>query len=181
MIISLISAFVVQPYVWLLIGIVLVILGAMQFAKYKFHNRGVYGIGTFIMGLFISLGQFLEFYMPLASIVTNFIGFISSIPLMIVFYYWKEGQKNKQVRIKQEKESVVVKEETLLEKLKFCYKIIKFFKDTGKDLSFWKRLGNAYVLADKEKNYVELKNAVDFHFIQEVQLNRNEYDQTKVN
>lgn len=178
-----ISAFIVQPYVWLVIGCVLAIIGATQFAKNKYHNRGVYSMGTFTVGVFIALGQYLEFYLPLASIVINFIGFIVSIPLMVVFYYWKEGQKKVEVRVKREQEDLVntPNKRTFIEKIRIVQRFLQLLKTTDKEWTLSFRMKKSYAMLHKEMNLIAEKNAIDFTILQEVSLNRNEYDQTKAN
>lgn len=178
-----ISAFIVQPYIWIVIGGVLAIIGAIQFAKYKYHNRGVYGIGTFTLGVFIALGQYLELYIPLASIVVNFIGFIVSIPLMVVFYYWKEGQKKVEVRIKRERDNLAdtQNKRTFIEKIRMIQRFFQLFETTNKEWKWSFRLKKSYALLHHELNNQSKKNAVDFTILEEVTLNRNEYDQTKAN
>lgn len=181
LLISAVSAFIVQPYLWLVTGIILAVFGVIQFAKYKYHNRGVYGMGTFTIGVFVALGQYLELYIPLASIVVNFIGFICSIPLMVVFYYWKEGQKNVEVRVKREREVLSDNKRTFIQKIRILVRFLQLFKTTNKEWKWSFRLKKSYALLHQEQNYQGSKNAVDFAILQEVTLNRNEYDQTKAN
>ncbi|MGA5691364.1 hypothetical protein [Cytobacillus pseudoceanisediminis] len=90
--IALISAFAVFPYVWLPIGIVLALMGAWWLYRYKYKNRGVLAIALFTNGTFIALGQYLEFIVPAISILVNILGAILTIIMMLLWYYWKEGQ-----------------------------------------------------------------------------------------
>lgn len=182
LVISLVSAFIVQPFIWWIFGIGMTIVGVIQFARYKYLNRGVYGVGIFTVGTFITLGQYLEMYFPLASIVTNFIGFIVSIPLMVVFYYWKEGQKNVEIRIRHEKDTVGIdNKRTFIENIRIFNRFIQLFKTTDKEWKWTFRIKKSYAMLYQELNQKELKNAIDFTILQEVTLNRNEYDQTKAN
>ena len=108
-IVSLFSAFLVKPYIWLIIGLFYSGYGMYSLAKNRYRNQGVVAIAIFANGLFIALGQYLERFFPIVSIFTNLLGVIASFLLMVVFYYWKEGQKKQEIIIRQTKVVEVVK------------------------------------------------------------------------
>lgn len=179
--IALISAFAVFPYVWLPMGIVLALMGAWWLYRYKYKNRGVLAIALFTNGTFIALGQYLEFIVPAISILVNILGAILTIIMMLLWYYWKEGQRHVQVRIKKEKiEEPSTDNTSPLAKIKILIKLLKKYRKLVKEKGYSHVLAFQFVYVEyqEEKNNKEVKNALDFVLGREVVLQRNEYDQS---
>lgn len=177
--IALISAFLVFPYLWLVLSLILTALGGFYLYKYRFNNTGVSAIGIFTNGVFIALGQYLENYVPAISIPVNLFGAALTIPMMILFYYWKEGQRRVEVRVKHEKAEEIVVDMSIWQR----YKVFRNIRKRKNELMVEKKIPTllawqyAYVeyreALEKEKEV----NALYFVLGREVVLERNEYDQ----
>lgn len=181
-VISLVSAIFVFPYIWLPVGVMLALIGVFWLYKYKYKNRGVLAISIFTNGTFVALGQYLEIIVPAISILINILGVIMSVLMMLIWYYWKEGQRHVRIRVKNEK----VEEDSenhnpgFFEKAKFILFLIKKQEKYRKEKGYSRILAFqfAYVEFQEEKRKQEEKNALDFVLGKEVILQRNEYDQS---
>lgn len=179
---SLLSALFVFPYIWLPLGIVFVLLGLYWISQYTHRNRGVIAIALFTNGTFISLGQYLETVMPAISFLINILGVVLSFVMMLLWYYWKEGQRHVQVRIKQEKVDEEIKKDTnIFNTIKLLFYLKKRQKNLIKEKGYSRKLAFqfAYIEYQEEKEKKEEKNALDFILGKEVILQRNEYDQSE--
>ncbi|WP_019156940.1 hypothetical protein [Robertmurraya massiliosenegalensis] len=155
------------------------LIGAYLLGKYLHGNKGIIGIALITNAVFIGLGQYLEFYISLISFVTNIMGVILSFIVMVIFYYWKEGQKHYEVRIKNEKVEEELPKVSIEEKIKLLITLLKKARKYHKEKGYSKKLAFqfAFVEIQEEKSKVEEKNALDFVLGKEVILQRNEYDQ----
>jgi hypothetical protein len=182
-VISILAALMVLPLIWLPTGIILTIFGGIFFYKYRLHNAGLISIAIFTNGVFISLGQYLEYYVPAISIPVNIFGSVFTFPIMLIFYYWKEGQRRVEIRVKQEK---LIEEElpkfNAWDKFRLFLKLRKRKKQIAKS----KGIGNilawqyAYVEYKEEIEKQDELNSLDFILGKEVILQRNEYDQNQI-
>jgi hypothetical protein len=182
-VISILAALMVLPLIWLPTGIILTIFGGILFYKYRLHNAGLISIAIFTNGVFISLGQYLEYYVPAISIPVNIFGSVFTFPIMLIFYYWKEGQRRVEIRVKQEK---LIEEElpkfNAWDKFRLFLKLRKRKKQIAKS----KGIGNilawqyAYVEYKEEIEKQDELNSLDFILGKEVILQRNEYDQNQI-
>jgi hypothetical protein len=179
---ALISALFVFPYLWVPLGISYLSIGLFGLFRYKYRKRGVVSIAIFTNGTMIAFGQYLESYIPGASIPVNLVGSVLSFLMMIVWYYFSEGRRHVEVRVKQEK---VMKEEpkSSFENIRtliyFIKKTIEFRKNNG--YPFFLAFQFVYVEYQEEKSTKSKKNALDFVLGVEVKLQRNEYDQSPEN
>lgn len=176
-----ISALLVNPYLWIPIGLMMATLGLVGLYQYTYKNHGVVALAVFTNGTFISLGQYLETIVPAISILVNFIGILLSILMMVVWYYWKEGHKQVNVRIKREKVDSVPKAElSAIEKLQLFISFITRFKELVKVKKYSPLLALQFVYVEHQEklHYKEEKNSLDFILGEEVLLERNEYDQS---
>lgn len=181
-IVSLVSAFYVKPYLWLVIGLLFTIYGMYSFTQNRFLNRGVASVAIFTNGIFIALGQYLEFYIPIASIFTNLFGFFASFPLMIVFYYWKEGHKKQDIIIRQKKVEVVIKTSPV-ERIKIFIRILRELQQFKKthSVSPWFSLKYTIIKTIYLDQNIRKNNAIDFTLGRRATLERSEHDQTSRN
>lgn len=112
--------------------------------------------------------------------MTNFLGIILSVISVVIFYYWKEGQRRVQIRVKNEKAFEPVRNKTFLEVIKIAFKIvlrtISIKKEKGYSLILAFQF--AYVEYHEDQMKKEEKNALDFVLGKVVILQRNEYDQS---
>lgn len=179
---SFISAMLVMPFIWIPVGIGYALLGLFWLYLYKYKNRGVVAMGIFTVGTFVAFGQYLEFYLPAASIVVNLFGSVLSLGMMLIWYYFKEGQRRLEVRVKKEKfETEQIKEENIFDKIRHLKKILTLQKEVKKDTDYssWMAFETAYVQYFEEIERQNQKNAVDFNLMREVVMMRNEYDQSQ--
>lgn len=179
---SLFSALYVFPYIWLPLGIMFTLLGLFWISQYTHRNRGVVSIALFTNGTFISLGQYLETVVPAISILVNILGVILSFVMMLIWYYWKEGQRHVQIRIKQEKAVEEVQKDTnIFQKIKVFIRLLKRQRSLVKEKGYSSKLAFqfAYIEYQEEKDKQEEKNSLDFILGREVILQRNEYDQSQ--
>lgn len=149
-------------------------------SNHLYANKGLIGVALITNSIFIGLGQYLEFYIPLISFITNILGVVLSIFSIVVFYYWKEGQRHVEVRIKNEKIEEVIQKPSLIGRIKLFITLSKKYKKLVKEKGYSKILAIQflYVEYQEEKMKKEEKNALDFILGKEVILQRNEYDQT---
>jgi hypothetical protein len=170
----------VKPYSSLAISGIYLLIGIFLLSNYLYANKGLIGIAIITNSTFIGLGQYLEFYFPLASIVTNLMGGILSFVAIVVFYYWKEGQRHIQVRIKNEKVQETTKKENPLKKIKFLFQLLRKQRKLVKEKGYSNSLAFQFIYVEyqEEKSKAEEKNALDFILGKEVTLQRNEYNQT---
>jgi hypothetical protein len=176
-----ISAIVVFPYLWLPIGLLFGLLGAFWLYKYTHKNRGVLSVAIFTNGTFVALGQYLETVVPAVSIIVNILGVVLTLVMMMLFYYWKEGQRHVQVRVKQEK-MVIEEEISSFEKLRLFITLLKKQRTLIKSKGYPKLLAFQFALVEyhEERANLAKNNAIDFVLGKEVILQRNEYDQSTI-
>lgn len=175
-----VSAMLVIPWLWIPIGIVTLLMGLAGLYFYRFKNRGVVAMGLFTVGTFVAFGQYLEYYLPAASIFINIFGVALSVIMMVLWYYFKEGHKRKEVRVKKEKfevEEMKVKE---VGSVRFLWRVIRRYLKVKKahpygNVDAW---AIAYYEVDKELTDKPRMNAIDFDLARKVAMVRNEYDQT---
>jgi hypothetical protein len=169
----------VKPYLTFSIVIIYSIVGIYILSNYLYANKGLVGIALITNSIFIGLGQYLEFYVPLASFVTNILGALLSFFSIIVFYYWKEGQRHVQVRVKNERAEDIIKKNKP-SSIKIGYQLLKRQRQLVKDKGYSQLLAFqfAYVEYHEDQIKKEEKNAIDFILGREVILQRNEYDQS---
>lgn len=177
---ALITAMLIIPYLFITIAMIYLLVGIYNFVKNMYSNAGLLGMALITNSIFIALGQYLEFYFPLSSIATNVFGVIASIVTVLVFYYWREGQKHVKVRIKNEKRDESIQKVSILDRIKFLATLIKRQRQlvTDKRYSQMLALQFAYIEYQEEKTKKEENNSIDFVLGKEVILQRNEYDQS---
>lgn len=177
---SLISALFPYLIVWLPIGLCLAIISLIWLVRYKFKNRAVLSIAMFTNGVMIALGQYLETIVPAISLLVSLLGGLLSLLMMVVWYYFKEGKRHVEVRIKREVEMVEYSEQ---QSIRDRLRELRMIKKRAKELSLEgceKILAYqiAWVEFAEEKALKEEKNSLDFVLGREVYLSRNEYDQS---
>lgn len=175
---SFISVFLTKPYWIISIAILYLFIGLFLLSNYLYTNKSLVGIALITNSVFVGLGQYLELYFPLASIITNLFGGILSIVSVIVFYYWKEGKRHVQVRIKNERQEEKPTKDGSLSKFKVFIRLLKRQRALvrEKGYSHGLALQFAYVEYQEEQRKSEEKNALNFVLGREVILQRHEYD-----
>ncbi|MEQ2529170.1 hypothetical protein WMO40_21075 [Bacillaceae bacterium CLA-AA-H227] len=148
--------------------------------NYLYAKKGLVGVALITNSIFIGLGQYLEYYVPLISFITNILGAVLSIFAVVIFYYWKEGQRHVEVQIKNEKVEEVTKKLSLYEKIKLLIGFITRYRRLRKEKQYSTVLALQflYIEYQEEKYKKEEKNALDFILGREVILQRNEYDRS---
>ncbi|MFS0783494.1 hypothetical protein [Bacillus sp. 1P06AnD] len=181
--VSIVSAIMVLPFIWLVIGVILAVLGGSWLFVYKYNHKSVPAIAIFTNGVFTALGQYLESVFPASSILINTLGMVLTIFMMLLWYYWKEGQRHVEVRVKKEK---VIDEpaeaNSIFERLRFLLSLRKRQKQLMKEKQYPSVLAFQFAYVEHKENEMkkEEKNALDFILGQEVELKRNEYDQSPI-
>lgn len=177
---SLVSAIIVKPYWSISIAVIYLLIGIYIMSNFLYSNKGLVGIALITNSIFVGLGQYLEYYIPLISFLTNILGAALSIFSVVIFYYWKEGQRRVQIHIRNERLEDTQKKASKFSKILIVLKLFKRQRELIKEKGYPKMLAFqfAYIESLEEKMKKEEKNALDFVLGKEVILQRNEYDQS---
>lgn len=177
---ALIATVVIKPYLFIPLSLIYLLIGVYVLINNLYSNTGLMGVMLLVISTCIGLGQYLDFYFPLSSFLTNIFGAMFSLVAVVVFYYWKEGQRHVKVRIKNEKVDDSIQKVAILERIKFLASLIKRQRQIVKDKGYSQLLALqfAYIEYQEEKMKIEANNLINFVLGKEVLLQRNEYDQS---
>ena len=164
-------------------------VGSLAYSIYrinqnKYNSAAVFSIGIFVLSLFYFLGVYLSSYYKVLSLFITTAGVIFSLVMMFFYFFWKEGRKRLEFIVKQDREEDITQERaTLKERLNKARQTINKLQEIRKKAKEHQNEGHsklfsyqiAYVEFERNANWKEPRNSIDFTILKEVKLNRNEY------